>query len=120
MKYWICGVLLVCSAQSQADSLGRLFFTPQQRARLESQRENHSGATGQAASVLMISGVVQKDQGMRTVWINGVAHSTGSSSGQDPEIVRVEVPGKAQSVPVRVGQKILLNVPQDAGQPSLR
>ncbi|MBI5659923.1 MAG: hypothetical protein HZC43_10365 [Nitrosomonadales bacterium] len=115
-----------------ADSLGRLFFTPEQRAEFEQKRaRNASGVASSVApkegsitepaekeeapppSVLTVNGIVQKRGGVRTIWINGIPQNAGSSDEHAPESLAVAVPGKAQPVRVKVGQKLLLeNTPQ--------
>lgn len=60
-------VLLLCLSQSALAAeatLGRLFFTPAQRIQRDAQ---HLPAAAQ------VNGMVQRDGGLRTVWINGVA-----------------------------------------------
>lgn len=120
---------------AQAGSLGRLFFTPEQRAQFEQARarkasrdagntapqedtapkqpENIGAAeeeTG-AASVLTVNGIVQKRGGARTVWVNGVAQNADSSGERAPESLTVTVQGKAQPVKIKVGQHLLLESP---------
>lgn len=113
----------------QAESLGRLFFTPEQRAQLEQRRSQNFAAEassaapkeqesaeageeeGGAPSVLTVNGIVQKRGGARTVWINGVAQNADKSGERAPESLTVAVPGKAQPVRVKVGQKLLLETP---------
>ena len=67
----------------------------------------------------MVNGIVQKHGGARTVWINGVAQDAGKSDERSPEAMAVAVPGKAQPVKIKVGQKLLLEQPAqtDAGKP---
>lgn len=60
-------VLLLCLSQSAlaADvALGRLFFTPAQRAQRDGQH---------LPTTVKVNGMVQRDGGVRTVWINGIA-----------------------------------------------
>ena len=104
---------------AQAGSLGRLFFTPEQRAQLESMRAHNAAAAATAAtaeegdttSELMVNGIVQKHGGGRTVWVNGKAQNAGNSDERSPESLAVAVPGKSQPVKVKVGQKLLLDNP---------
>lgn len=120
---------------AQADSLGRLFFTPEQRVQFEQARARKaSGDAGSAAqkeyvapkkpenieaaeeetgasSVLTVNGIVQKRGGGRTVWINGVAQNADGSGERAPESLAVTVPGKMQPVRVKVGQQLLLESP---------
>lgn len=96
---------------AQASSLGRLFFTPEQRAQLEDARARNAATEEGATSVLVVNGIVQKQGGGRTVWINGVAQNAGNSDERSPEAVPVAVPGKSKPVKVKVGQRLQLNQP---------
>lgn len=117
----------VLTNSAQAGSLGRLFFTPEQRAQLEQNRTRKAtaNATGDATaedgyspSVLTVNGIVQKKGGARTVWINGVAQNAGNSDERSPEAQPVAVPGQSQPVKVKVGQKLLLDrVPEHKPAP---
>ena len=65
--------LLAAAPPAKADALGRLFFTPEQRAVLDRQRK--SGALEkqtEAAATLYINGIVRPSRGSTTVWINGI------------------------------------------------
>ncbi len=59
------------------ESLGRLFFTPEQRQALDRQRQMEGpGRSASAADpTLTVNGVVARSNGKRTVWINGTAHT---------------------------------------------
>lgn len=118
--------LLLVAAGVHAEELGRLFFTPQQRALLErGQVPDAPGTpdeTGKPASpdTLTIDGIVQRHGGERTVWINGVPQPAGKSDEHAPETVPVAIPGQTQPARVKVGQKVLLNpsVPPKAEEPA--
>ena len=99
---------LTTSVLAYAEELGRLFFTPQQRMQLDHNyvREERPDNNDQ---VLILNGIVQKDGGERTIWINGVPKEAGISDAQTPESVPVPVPGKDKSVRLKVGQRVLLN-----------
>jgi len=67
---------LLLSPQLHADSLGRLFFTPERRAALELQRQLDLLMPRQeTGSVLRLDGVVRRSseasKAKSTVWING-------------------------------------------------
>jgi len=102
----------------QADSLGRLFFTPEQRAQLEDNHARNATDEGAPASVLTVNGIVQQHGGARTVWINGKAQN--SNHGGESASETVAVPGKAPTIKIKVGQKLLLDTaaPQSAPAPS--
>lgn len=108
-------ILLGCFVlfPAQAGALGRLFFTPQQRAQLEHERTMKttppSSPAATAPSVLAVNGIVQRKGGARTVWINGVPQSAGSSDERTPDSLPVSVPGQSQPIKLKVGQKLLLN-----------
>lgn len=119
-----CGAIFFGS-NAEAGSLGRLFFTPEQRvqleqghiqnrldgeksARLKKNEGLELGGKEGGVSVLTVNGIVQKHGGSRTVWINGVAQNADSSSERAPEAHMVAIPGKGQPARLKVGQKLLL------------
>ncbi|PKO94674.1 MAG: hypothetical protein CVU16_01570 [Betaproteobacteria bacterium HGW-Betaproteobacteria-10] len=68
--------LLPSLAWPQQEPLGRLFFTPQQRAALDRQREQNRNFVPNASdseSRLTINGEVRRSSGRSTRWINGEA-----------------------------------------------
>ena len=105
-------ILMIQSAG--AADFGRLFFTPEQRAQLD-QAYARNATTDSDSGVVMVNGVVQRQNGARTVWINGVPQAAGRSDDQNPASVPVSVPGKKNPVKMKVGQKLLLESPQDTG-----
>lgn len=114
LKTSMAFLLLTMAAAANAEALGRLFFTPQQRVQLErGQQPNirEPGNTGEPDSIdsLTINGIVQKHGGERTVWINGVPQPAGKSDERAPESVPVAIPGQSQPAKVKVGQKVILN-----------
>lgn len=109
--------LSIAAPLGHAEELGRLFFTPQQRAQLEhSQKQN--GDSPNNASVLTVNGIVQRHGGERTVWINGVPQLAGKSDEQAPESLPVAVPGQSRPVKVKVGQKLILDQSAQPDQPA--
>lgn len=91
---------------TQADALGRLFFTPEQRAQLEYRHAHHTADGSDIPSVLTVNGIVQQHGGTRTVWINGSA--TDSAHKEEPAAETLAVPGKTSPVQIRVGQTLSL------------
>lgn len=84
-----------------AEPLGRLFFTPEQRAALDARRKARVPDKPAAAAVesptLRLDGYVKRSGGRSTVWVNG--ESQGESGGEAPRI------GAADgSVSVNVGE----------------
>lgn len=73
---------------AHAEPLGRLFFSPADRAALEKQRQmNLHQSRAIESGALTLNGIVQRSSGRRTVWINGVPRhdgELGTSIGLDP------------------------------------
>jgi len=115
----ICWFILMLPALANADELGRLFFTPEQRAQMdfnfarEVQSDDHVRA-------MTLNGIVQMQGGKRTAWINGVPQAVGRDE-KTPESVPVTLPGQRKTVKLKVGQRVLLNpsVSQDAANPDM-
>ena len=105
-------VFLLTSPATQSAELGRLFFTPQERAQLERQGALKSAQPAARIDTLTVNGMIQKSGGKRIYWINGEQQDAVASPGQAPASVRVTVPGKPQPVEVKVGQRIELNPAQ--------
>ena len=101
--------LLTLPPAAQAASLGRLFFTPEQRAQLELGRMDKTVPAAPPPTELMVNGIVQKNDGGRTVWINGVPQNAGSSDKRAPDSLPVAVPGMSNPIKMKVGQKLMLN-----------
>jgi hypothetical protein len=102
---------------AQAGELGRLFYTPQQRQQLEYQESSNSSADGSSRNSIIVNGVVQKQGGNRTVWINGVPQTAVRGNDQTPASVPVTVPGKSRPIRAKVGQRVLIETPPAAGKP---
>ncbi|HRE16948.1 MAG TPA: hypothetical protein PLW86_07750 [Rhodocyclaceae bacterium] len=65
------------SAWGQEGNLGRLFFTPEQRASLDrlrqhSVKQSDEATTGDGVSITL-QGVVRRSSGKGTTWVNGAA-----------------------------------------------
>ena len=108
--------LFACSPIATADNLGRLFFTPEQRAKIDFAYARNATTNGNASPVLTVNGIVQKHGGARTVWINGVPQSISNRNERNPTTETVSVPGKSKSVKLKVGDKILLDQAAPATQ----
>ncbi len=75
--------LILPHAQAETQQLGRLFFDPQQRAKLDFQRQRNPGflpSTMESEGSLTINGEVRSSNGRRTRWINGEANWDGSAT----------------------------------------
>lgn len=104
LKAGLLVLLFAAAAGVNAEGLGRLFFTPEQRAQLESSQRQGDGKRS-----LTVNGIVQKHGGERTVWINGVPQPAGKSDERAPESVPVALPGQSQPARVKVGQKAFID-----------
>lgn len=120
-KAGLAFILSACLTVACADTLGRLFFTPQQRAQLDFNYARNASTDGNSSPVLTVNGIVQKHGGARTVWINGVAESTRNNTERNPTAQTVAIPGNSKKVKLKVGEKILLDQspPASPTSPSL-
>lgn len=113
-----------------ADTLGRLFYSPEQRTQLElarARRDVRLPITTEAAPVaeapkpqgpdrVTYNGVVRRDDGKSTVWINGRAVNEGNRAGMGNDInvlgmqndgaVSLAVPHAARTASLKVGQSL--------------
>lgn len=103
------GALLLAVATGPAgaqETLGRLFFTEQQRQDLDRRRQaNIQEATVVIDSLVTVNGQVSRSSGKSTTWING-APQTSTRRPRDP--ARVTLPGAEgePSVTVKIGQTL--------------
>ncbi len=106
---FVCVLLLACSASAAAadDGLGRLFHTPAERALLDATREAvdlptdlPEPAAGSAviesvplpprpAAPVTVNGVVLRERGPSTAWINGEAGTRGELEALDGGDLRI-------------------------------
>jgi len=93
---------------SFSEPLGRLFFTSEQRAQFERSRLQNTDPRSND-SILTVNGIVQKDGGQRTAWINGVPQPIGKSDANTPGSVPVTLPGTSKPIKIKVGQRVLIN-----------
>lgn len=108
----ILGVVLGLSLLHQpvlAEDLGRLFFTPEQRAMLDlARRTQPTAAQGADAPSdgVTLSGIVTRSDGRQTVWINGRPQPAGVATGRSPASASIPLPGGGGQVRLRVGQTL--------------
>ena len=103
---------------AQADELGRLFFSPDERQQLDQQhvRQTNRENGANTPSIIIVNGLIQHSDGSRTVWINGKAQQI--APGKNINTVPVTLPGKNESIEVKVGQRLWLdNLPPIAEPP---
>jgi hypothetical protein len=107
-------LLLLASPATQAAELGRLFFTQNERAQLERQHVLSADEAGNDSRSLIVNGMIQRDGGKRIIWINGKQQTAGPADSRSPASVPVILPGKTESVKVKVGQRLMLDAPEAA------
>jgi len=104
----------ISAITAYAGDMGRLFFTPEQRAQLDYDHAREFSPDNSNNGVIL-SGIVQKHGGKRTAWINGVSQPAGESDERSPESMPVVIPGKSKSIKIKVGQKVEVS-PAGLGQ----
>jgi hypothetical protein len=109
---------LLLGPAASAQELGRLFFTPEQRAALDARRKarvpDKPAAVPQAESpVTRIDGAVRRSGGKSTVWVNGEAVSEGAQAdgakvtARERGAARVTLPtGEGAQRDLRVGESL--------------
>jgi hypothetical protein len=117
---WACTALLMVSlvlpASAGAQQLGRLFFTPEQRAALDARRRQRlpdKPAPVAISPTTRVDGYVKRSHGKSTIWLDGSPIADGVrpdgirvSRGSDPTRVRIGVGDESRQVTVRVGQTV--------------
>lgn len=113
---------MACAPAGAAEpQLGRLFFTPQQRAALDAGRqiaaekksdEPPRPARPRGPREIELNGIVTRSDGERTVWVNGKPYYGGAPRGveiltdpRQPAAARIRLPGK-RAADLRVGQRL--------------
>ncbi len=109
----IAALMSLLPVAHAADAIGRIFFTPAQRAQLDLARSQKIGTT-QAKDepipeFVTYNGIVRHGDGKATVWVNNRAMSDAELSTAQPLAGRID----------RSGQ-ILLQAPQAAGTLQLK
>ena len=115
-------LLFAAGAASAAEPLGRLFYTPAQRAQLDTLRSQRNIAPSvpeqqepvPVPEVITYGGIVRRSDGKTTVWINNQAINDGKDGDRSAVVSRVqpdgsvavEVPQTSRSVRLKVGQSV--------------
>lgn len=111
-------VLMLGAGTAVGAELGRLFFTPAQRATLDTMREKNIGKEAVSEKEpapplprnVTLDGVVRRSDGKNTVWLNSRAVTApkagdlGVSTGKNDNRVRLRVPESGRSIDLKVGQ----------------
>ncbi|PWB49136.1 MAG: hypothetical protein C3F18_10590 [Nitrosomonadales bacterium] len=96
------------------EALGRLFHTPEQRARMDAARQHERSVrideeeSAPQSTTILLNGVITRSDGKSTLWINnriqkGVSQAATVSKGGE---VRIVAPGAKRTIPLKVGQSI--------------
>lgn len=122
-------LLLFCMALAAGpaaaeEKLGRLFFTPAERAALDAQRKlavemanrpvkkDADSPKAPPPKMLTLNGVLRRSDGETTIWVNGQAvHERFGDVDVMPgsisrEAVAVQLPGSGRRVKLKVGQSV--------------
>jgi len=104
------------AAMAQDEMLGRLFYTPGQRAALNANIRSVTEKPKERIPTppsVTLSGVVTRSDGERTIWIDGRVYHQGNPinirviiNPENPAGAELTVQGVSKSMPVRVGQKL--------------
>ena len=100
-------LFLLHASASYADELGRLFFSPEQRAMLDLSRNTRASAgqaVGDGYDGVTLSGIVTRNDGRRMVWINGQPQLVAPGGSASSATIRL--PGGEGKVRLKVGQTL--------------
>lgn len=117
---WFAIVMLLSAGSAAGADLGRMFFTPAQRATLDNARKQNirvevGSENEQAAPVpqnVSVNGLVRRSDGKSTVWLNNRAISDQHAAGlnvttvKNDNRVKLSVPESGRSVDLKVGQTV--------------
>lgn len=114
----LLSIALLAPCGTGAQELGRLFFTPAERAALDARRKARLPDTPAAVAAsprTRIDGYVARSSGKSTLWLDGYAVRDGGQPeglnmnvrrGSDPSRVTVVVGEERRRVEMRVGETL--------------
>jgi hypothetical protein len=121
MRWLVFIIFMLPLVSSAAEPLGRLFFTPQQRATLDNARGQKikidvevEPETPTALEIISVNGVIKRSDGQSTVWINNrPLNENRAPSGikiisrsADDARVTLQLPQSSRNVDLKVGQNL--------------
>ena len=116
--FLIMAVMLPCWAAHSEEPLGRLFFTPSQRAALDAGKQIGKPRAARPVTTrrpqsVTLNGVVTRSDGESAVWINGhethgksVSGVSASTLPTDPTSAQLRFGGARKPVRLQVGQQL--------------
>ncbi len=105
-------LVLFILSHPTAQALGRLFFTPEQRQALDQTRKQpriQKEMQGVSpVETFTLNGIVKRDDGSITLWINQVPTTTQKSNSlsMNPAEAMVPLPGTKRDVRLKVGESV--------------
>lgn len=118
MPYLIALLIALNSLPAQAGALGRLFFTPHERAALDRERFQTRAPLERAGEEplpmenITLNGHVKRSNGKSTAWlnskpiqVNGAPRTIGISDKAAGEIA-IKTPESGRTYPLKVGQTL--------------
>jgi hypothetical protein len=118
----VVGILLSLPAcAAAADDLGRMFFTPEQRATLDKTRKQNSRSEADREfkppapplpQNVSVTGMIRRSDGKNTIWLNNrvvderPASGIVARAGKRDNQVRLTLPDAGTSVELKVGQTL--------------
>lgn len=105
--------LLLAASSPRAELAGRFFFTPQERAALDGQRYKNI-SPGTSRNSITVNGLVARNNGKSTVWINGIPQGDHEATSRITVIgkqptggkLTIRLPDSSKPVGMRVGQTL--------------
>ena len=122
----LIAVMLLVASSTAAAEIGRMFFTPAQRAALDAARKQNirvdigndetekpptaPAATAPVPQTVRLNGMIQRSDGKNTVWLNNKPitdqHAGGMnfSTNRNDTRVKLQLPEGGRSMDLKVGQ----------------
>ena len=120
-RFVVVTVLLLAAGAASAAELGRMFFTPEQRATLDKSRRQSlrpepvpefKAPPPPLPQNVSVTGLIRRSDGKHTIWLNNHVVDERQTSGIHAGIsrrdnhVRLRVPDDGKSVDLKVGQTL--------------
>jgi hypothetical protein len=113
IRFIILALLALLGRDALAQPLDRLFYSPEERAMLDAQRQG-AGAPGQtpAGNQVTLNGFVARSAGRTTIWLNQVPQYDGEqpqgirASIRNSKGVAVRLPDSGRDATLKVGQTL--------------